>query len=992
MSKIKVTCIKNPFQPRLPENKDEREFEYKNQTISQVFCEFYPIPSQDIQIVASVNGKIFENAKWDFQLEPEDHLVFVPVPKGGGGGGSNVMAIVAMVVVAAIAWYAAPMLASATMAMVAPYATVGGTLLTGIYSAAIMIGGGLLISSIFPTKTPSLSSGGELSQTSETYSWGSQVNSTQEGTTLPVIIGERRVTPPLIGGHSVVINGDSYLYLLYAVSEGQVDQIYGVEINDQPVSYYSNAEVQVRYGSDSQTIIPFFNDTYADASVNSLLNKETYVTRETSGDGVDATEVHISLPMGLWYANDKGGMDEQTLTLSIQYKKSETSIWNTYYPESDDVENYISGKIYTPGQLVRLDNTIYQCTHYYVHIISRTPFFDEGWITKEYDGYTTSLKNDYRTSKTALPTPQPPNASCWAVYTPPTTSLLIRSNSNSAINKSYRINFPSRGKYDLRCKVVSGPPTDNSRYGGKAVWSGFTEIIKDDFTYPGVALLGVKIKATDQLSGGLPKITCIARKNTVTLPDAGTIDLTNPAWASYYTLNNQIWGGGIPESNILLSHFQLWASFCNEKGLKCCFYLDQRITYNDLKNYLCEIGRGNVVQYGTKFGAIIDKPDVPTQLFTIGNIVKDSFKMNYLPIDDRANVVRVNYYDKDQNWEKATVEVRTDEFISGNKEREQEITLYACDIKDLAVRHAKLLLNYNANLIRTCTFDVSIDAIACAVGDIIKVQHDATRYGHGGRILAINGTSITLDQKIMLSSGVTYSILARRDVDDVIEQKIFTVPTAGEYAVITISTPFSANVTPMCIYSLGELNIEAKPFRIVSISRKEDFLRSITAIEYYEEVYNDAIVADIQRIYMAAPIVSGLNAEEIIDNVFSLFSIARLTWLCPGSRGCNIEVSYTSGSELIVKKINNIKTNYYVVNEIPIGIPITFKVYPCNNSEGFEQIVKTFWAEENAIYDSGCYEFDVFANNEVQNKAGFRQPYSLWLQEPQVVNISFLNP
>jgi predicted phage tail protein len=89
----------------------------------------------------------------------------------------------------------------------------------------------------------------------------------------------------------------------------------------------------------------------------------------------------------------------------------------------------------------------------------------------------------------------------------------------------------------------------------------------------------------------------------------------------------------------------------------------------------------------------------------------------------------VNYYDKAQNWEKATIEFRPNEFITGEKERAQEITLYACDEKELAVRHAKLLLNYNKNLIRTCSFDVSVDALACTVGDIILVQHDSVRYG-----------------------------------------------------------------------------------------------------------------------------------------------------------------------------------------------------------------------------------------------------------------------
>ena len=111
MNKIKTICIKNPFQPRIPENRDEKEFEYTGQTISDIFCKYYPIPSNDIQIVASVNGKVYENADWGLKLSAGDNVVFVPVPKGGGGG-SNVMAAVAMIVVAVVAWNVAPILAS----------------------------------------------------------------------------------------------------------------------------------------------------------------------------------------------------------------------------------------------------------------------------------------------------------------------------------------------------------------------------------------------------------------------------------------------------------------------------------------------------------------------------------------------------------------------------------------------------------------------------------------------------------------------------------------------------------------------------------------------------------------------------------------------------------------------------------------------------------------------------------------------------------------
>lgn len=998
MSKIKTTCIKNPFQPRLPENKDEREFDFKDQTINEIFCSYFPIPNNDTSIVASINGEIIKNDSWDVHLKAGDHLVFVPVPKGGGGGGSNPLMIVAMVAVAALAMYTG---GAAFSAMYGAYSAAGAGVSTaawgamqvagGLVSAAIMVGGGMLVSSIFPTAKIGIEKG-DLSESSPTYGWSTFNNSSQEGTTLPIIIGERRVAPPVIAAHSETIDGQSYLSMLYAVSEGEIENIYGVEINDQPVSYYSNVEIYTRLGKDNQTIIPHFSDVYSDSSIGSTLKRNEYTIRETSGTGLDAVQVHISLPMGLWYANNKGSLDEQTITLALKYRRVGATNWSAYsaQPEEIGAEVYHSSRVYTPGEAVLFNGNYYKCTKYYIR--STVSDKETGETTVE-NKYVDSLKKytfiNRRTE--ALPTPAPPSSECWEIINQDLANLSITSNSNSAINKTYRIGFPVRGQYEIACTVINGPPEDNARYGSKAIWTGITEIINDDLVYPGTALLGIRIIATDQLSGGLPRVTCVAKKTSHTFPLAGSVSLTNPAWASYYALNNKIWGGSIPESKIKLSDFQAWASYCELKGLSANLYIDQRMTYNDLKNYFCELGRANVIQYGVSYGAIVDKPDVPTQLFTIGNVLKDSFKMNYLPIDDRANVIRVHYYDKESNWEKSTIEVRTEEFITGNKEKAQEITLYACDNSEIAKRHAILLLNYNKNLLRTCSFSTSIDSIACTIGDIILVQQDTTHYGYGGRLVSVTGNTITIDRKIDLKSGATYGVIIRDGSNDDLLKRTFTVASDGEYSSFILNQTLPATVKINDVYSIGEITIEAKPFRVISITREETFTRKIVALEYYDEVYNDSeIIYDVKEYsYMIPPIVSGLNVVEIIDNIFDKFTKVRLSWKCNSSYGVNVSYTFDSGTTKNVF-VGNFKENFVEIDGLPIGTPIAFKVEPANNAEGQETVTVTLWAEENVIYDSGCYEYDVFANKHLQDSVGAIEPFTMWMQEPQRVEVEFL--
>ncbi len=144
-----------------------------------------------------------------------------------------------------------------------------------------------------------------------------------------------------------------------------------------------------------------------------------------------------------------------------------------------------------------------------------------------------------------------------------------------------------------------------------------------------------------------------------------------------------------------------------------------------------------------------------------------------------------------------------------------------------------------------------------------------------------------------LISGVAYKVVVRNDENDKMTTYEFTVPANGDYTEITTSAPMSPLPKANWVYSLGEK--EAKPFRIVSITRSEEFTRKITALEYVEAVYDDTHIVDLEIIYQNPPVVGGFDAVELIDNVYSLFGSVRLNWVCPGSRGVAIHYSYLSG-------------------------------------------------------------------------------------------------
>ncbi len=51
----------------------------------------------------------------------------------------------------------------------------------------------------------------------------------------------------------------------------------------------------------------------------------------------------------------------------------------------------------------------------------------------------------------------------------------------------------------------------------------------------------------------------------------------------------------------------------------------------------------------------------------------------------------------------------------------------------------------------------------------------------------------------------------------------------------------------------------------------------------------------------------------------------------------------------------------------------------------------TLVGESDAVYENGCYEVGVFADHKMQDKFGYKAPYTLWMQEPQSVSMIFVN-
>lgn len=430
------------------------------------------------------------------------------------------------------------------------------------------------------------------------------------------------------------------------------------------------------------------------------------------------------------------------------------------------------------------------------------------------------------------------NGSSWDSYVAWKTASYSAAQA-SALRYSEEKEGLAAGKYKIRLTRLTADNT-NSRQRDEVKLESFSEIIYDSYAYPCTALVGIQALATDQLSGNLPNITSLVDRGNFASTDIGVhTDLhgkpsSNPAWAVYDILTNTSYGG---DYVIDLSSFTAWADFCTTNGYKCNTYFDGSLSVWDAALRIAREAKGILKIEGTKVGVQIDQADTPFQLFNVANIIEDTFKEHFLPLEGRANCAEVTFWNEEHDYQREQFMVYLSDWNT-ETEIKKSITLYTITKYDEAAKHAQYMLNYNKYLTRTGEFDADIDAISCTVGDVIKFQHDVPQWGEGGRIKSATTTQVVLDKELTFEDTKEYKIVWRLQDDRQVEK---TWTQSGTVTTDTIPLTIDIGDVPSKydIYAVGLSSFPYKLVRIVSIDKQDDLRRHISWIEYNPSIYTD---------------------------------------------------------------------------------------------------------------------------------------------------------
>lgn len=427
------------------------------------------------------------------------------------------------------------------------------------------------------------------------------------------------------------------------------------------------------------------------------------------------------------------------------------------------------------------------------------------------------------------------------------------------------------------------------------------------FRYPGVALLGLNVQASEQTTSGRSEFIVRVRGRRVRVYDSGLgissshVSRTqdgrywlvppsgdpflgiwsfpvgrNPAWILADFLTDTRSGLGLSDSEIDWATFRDWADFCDQSvtvgaGSEALCTFDASIDAPraawDIILDICRAGRAVPIRRGKLFSVVYQYRDAHgrgtnsvaakevTQLFHAGALSDLEVTYNNRMTRPAVYVAQITNEDKDHAQDTIDVEDPLGGFDDPSAMTpidyvKETVQLYGLT-RPSQVRRDLLLRHAIARDIKSeCSFGVAIEALAADVGDLVDIQSDILRpfdvESYATRVYA-SGTgvsSLALTRDVVLAPAITYGLRIRVRSGAVESRTITSV--AGTYVAGSTLT-FSGgaiNIDKGAPVVFGELAKLVKTFQIVHTALAEDLKRTVRAVEWVPSIYDVAAVDD----------------------------------------------------------------------------------------------------------------------------------------------------
>lgn len=437
----------------------------------------------------------------------------------------------------------------------------------------------------------------------------------------------------------------------------------------------------------------------------------------------------------------------------------------------------------------------------------------------------------------------------------------------SSYQRSYRINLPGDGPWDVRVRRITADST--ATVVNKTFWTDYTTIFDQKLRYPNSALVGISIDAAQfnsiptrgydvkLLKVLVPSnyfpLTRTYTRSAITGEDTGVAQAwdgtfyvawsDNPAWCWYDLVTNERYGLGNFIDVAMVDKWAIYsiAKYCDELvpdgfgGMEprftCNVYLQTREEAYRVINSLASIFRGMSFWAGGGMTATCDKPTDAIALFTAANVVEGTFNYSGSDLKARHTVALVTWNDPANGYMQAVEYVEDHDGIRRYGVVETEVAAVGCASRGQAHRVGRAILLTELLETEIVTFKTGLEGTKVYPGAVIKTQ-DGSRAGKrlGGRIKAATADAITVDAPVTIEAGKAYTLSVVLP-DGTVEERAIN-NAAGEAVTLIPATAFSAAPQTMAIWVLEVSDLALEQWRVIGMKESGKAQVEVIAVTY----------------------------------------------------------------------------------------------------------------------------------------------------------------
>lgn len=420
--------------------------------------------------------------------------------------------------------------------------------------------------------------------------------------------------------------------------------------------------------------------------------------------------------------------------------------------------------------------------------------------------------------------------------------------------ESYIIDAPKKKPFQIRVSRLTDDSKSDLLKNG-TVWASYTEITDAKFSYPNSAVVGMKIDKSQY--GDTPNRTYHIKGMIIQVPDNYDPESrtytgiwtgrfkpawsNNPAWVFYDLVTNERYGIGEMIGSFGVDKFALYAiaRYCDELVDDGFGNKEPRFTFNayitsqrkakEVLDDLASVFRGMPLWDGQQLTCFQDRPSDPVWTYTNSNVIDGKFKYTSTAKSARHNAIEVSWVNPSNGWSEEREFIQDDDLIQRfGGVNVKKVTAFGCTSRGQAHRVGKWILQTEKLEKDSVTFSTGREGINCISGDIIEVADDSfAGVKVGGRVLSVNGSTITIDAPIdwKYDDKGTFSFLGSSGGFE----KIDIQSIDGD--IVTLRE-IPRGLKQYGVFSITKSTLTTRLFRVITISEDKDGIYLYNCIQH----------------------------------------------------------------------------------------------------------------------------------------------------------------